>query len=273
MENTSFLAPLGFFQQSDLGMFGDFVGGTIGTALAACAAYYAWKTWVSTEQSNRLIHAREMLSASLTALDGIVAELEFNGKTGRAAFGEILSEFNFIYSGLRSWEREDPRRSLPDTPTRIDLAMTVFFFGIFPVQREKVSDRFRIEGASLFDALAKRRNAPGEPKSTYLQGHQKRLGHYFRCLYGAYAQVKEDGYLTEVQKKSLGKIVRVRLSNYEQALLALNMLCYLGRSWRDSGICDEYQPIKNIPESFFSFDSEFDLRTQFEKVEFEFLNH
>jgi hypothetical protein len=102
-----------------------------------------------------------------------------------------------------------------------------------------------------------------------LTGHQNRLAHYFRNLYAAYSFI-ESSKLTRKEKLDLGKILRSKLSNYEQALLVLNIRSHLGNAWEEDGkLVNVYMPIKNIPEHFFEFDKEFEMKKQFSGVTLE----
>lgn len=104
--------------------------------------------------------------------------------------------------------------------------------------------------------------------STEFGGHQNRLSHYFRNLHSAFTFIDEQR-LSEEEKQSLSKVLRSKLSNYEQALLAINALSEQGSSWITSGLITRYMPIKNIPKHFFSFDPAFDLKKSFPSVSFE----
>ncbi|MBD8563918.1 hypothetical protein IFU01_06545 [Oxalobacteraceae sp. CFBP 8763] len=99
-------------------------------------------------------------------------------------------------------------------------------------------------------------------------GHQNRLSNYFRNLYSAFTFIQDSG-LSKKEKYALAKVFRSKLSNYEQALLALNALAYQGRSWIESGIINEYALVKNIPQYFFIFDDEFSLQEMFPDIDFE----
>jgi len=104
--------------------------------------------------------------------------------------------------------------------------------------------------------------------STEFGGHQNRLSHYFRNLHSAFTFIDEQK-LSKKEKHSLSKVLRSKLSNYEQALLAINALSDQGSPWVSSGLIAEYMPIKNIPRHFFSFDVDFDLKERFPSVTFE----
>lgn len=99
-------------------------------------------------------------------------------------------------------------------------------------------------------------------------GHQNRLSHYFRNLYSAFVFIDEQK-ISKAEKLSLAKVLRSKLSNYEQAMLALNSLSIQGSAWVSSDLIKKYSPIKNIPEHFFTFDLKFDLKSEFPSVVFE----
>lgn len=101
-------------------------------------------------------------------------------------------------------------------------------------------------------------------------GHQNRLSNYFRNLYSAFTFIEDSG-LSKKEKYALAKVFRSKLSNYEQALLALNAIAMQGRAWIDKGLINEYSLIKNIPEDFFVFDDDFSLQDIFPKIEFEWM--
>jgi uncharacterized membrane protein len=96
----------------------------------------------------------------------------------------------------------------------------------------------------------------------YYGGHQFRLGHYFRHLYQSVKFINNQSILNYSEKYSHVKILRAQLSNYEQAVLFLNSLSSLGRSWElfpevknelnkediiNFQLITKYNMIKNIP--------------------------
>lgn len=99
-------------------------------------------------------------------------------------------------------------------------------------------------------------------------GHQNRLSHYFRNLYGAFSYLDEENFKRR-ERQAMAKVLRSKLSNYEQALLALNAISKQGSPWITEGLIQKYMPIKNIPQHFFTFDTSFDLEKLFCNVEFE----
>lgn len=99
-------------------------------------------------------------------------------------------------------------------------------------------------------------------------GHQNRLSHYYRNLYGAFSFLDEEDFGRQ-ERQAMAQVLRSKLSNYEQALLALNAISKQGSAWVSRGLIDKYMPIKNIPQHFFTFDAAFDLEKTFNRVDFE----
>ena len=102
-------------------------------------------------------------------------------------------------------------------------------------------------------------------------GHQKRLSHYFRNLRSALDYIKYEEF-SKSEKKVLTRILVSKLSNHEQALIALYVLTKDGHEWMSNKIIDELMPIRNIPEDFFKFDTEFILPNMFPNVNFDWAN-
>ncbi len=88
------------------------------------------------------------------------------------------------------------------------------------------------------------------------QGHQSRLGHYFRNLYQIVKFVHFQKILSDSEKYDYVRSIRTQLSNHEQAFLLLNIISDLGHSWRESDkdFLKKYKLIRNIPNGFFSTD-------------------
>ena len=58
------------------------------------------------------------------------------------------------------------------------------------------------------------------------EGHQSRLGHYYRHLYQTvcYVDSQDEKYISNIEKYKYMKILRAQLSTHEEALLFLNSL-------------------------------------------------
>lgn len=250
------------------GLLGDYIGGVWGTAVGGLTLIAVLMTWRTSRKADYRSRTYQLFSDMLRSHEEIVSSVELNGATGRDVFATILSEFNFVYglvlaaSANRNWSLQD----------RIDIAYTFVFFG--PRQQTRtILKKFDADGLKeVADGISRERAAnerlvPPKIDRTF-KGHQNRLSQYFRNLFVAYRFLDESGLGME-EKRNLGKALRAKLSNYEQALLVINCLSHLGRQWINAGLIKRYMPVKNVPEDFFAFDTEFVLKREFPDVQFE----
>jgi hypothetical protein len=84
------------------------------------------------------------------------------------------------------------------------------------------------------------------------EGHQSRLGHYYRHLYQTIAYI--DRQRIPINRYEYAKTVRAQLSTHEQALLLLNSQTPMGQAWWMNRFVVDYQMVKNIPQDFFDSD-------------------
>ncbi|OQX95815.1 hypothetical protein B6I21_03465 [candidate division KSB1 bacterium 4572_119] len=96
------------------------------------------------------------------------------------------------------------------------------------------------------------------------EGHQSRLGHYYRHLYQTTKYV--DTQKININKYEYVKTLRAQLSNHEQVLFCYNILSNLGKNWIDEKLVIKYKMIKNIPHNLIT---EFDLKARFPELIFE----
>ncbi|MDM1378649.1 putative phage abortive infection protein [Myroides marinus] len=104
---------------------------------------------------------------------------------------------------------------------------------------------------------------PNNDKFTrFYNGHQSRLGHYYRQLFGAISYANKQESITYLDKWDYVRHFRSLFSTYEQLMLFLNSISVLGRSWElevkdigeknevnilNKGLITKYDLIKNIP--------------------------
>jgi hypothetical protein len=99
------------------------------------------------------------------------------------------------------------------------------------------------------------------------EGHQSRLGHYFRHLYQTVDFIHERK--VEIDKYSYIKALRAQLTTHEQALLYINSLTLAGNNWWSKGYLIKYKMVKNIPPGFFNTETEFFPASSFPDKYFE----
>jgi len=99
------------------------------------------------------------------------------------------------------------------------------------------------------------------------EGHQSRLGHYYRHLYQMVGYV--DQQTIDIDKYEYVKTIRAQLSTHEEALLLINSLTPVGKDWWQKDLIVTYRLVQNLPRDFFDSSTELDVSTLFEPGYFE----
>lgn len=246
------------------GLLGDYVGGAWGTLIATLTLAAVLATWWMSRRVDYRAKTFQIFTEMIRTHEEIVASMEVNSRKGRETFASVLSEFYVIYKLTKQVVADDAIWSIPN---RIDIAYTCTFFGPH-ISTEEILQHYGSENITkLFGVIHTERQGNQNSRRSF-GGHQLRLSHYFRNLYSAYSFI-DDTKLSSSEKRALGKVLRSKLSNHEQAVLALNIMSHLGRDWETAGLVERYQPIKNVPKLFLTFDREFLLKDRFPYVNFE----
>lgn len=246
------------------GLLGDYMGGFWGTFIGAFTLIAVILTWRATRHTEYRSKTYQIFAEMLRTHEEIVSSMKVNSFKGRDALVLVLSEFYAIYKITKS---VSDTGAAWDINSQIDIAYTYTFFGPHVVASTALKHYDQKYIKSVHDAIHETRRENKDPKKIY-SGHQNRLSHYFRNLYSAYVFI-ESSRLSKNEKLSLAKVLRSKLSNYEQALIVLNVISHLGQEWERSGILLKYKPIKNIPEMFFTFSKDFMLKNRFPYIDFE----
>ncbi|WP_394807343.1 putative phage abortive infection protein [Nitrosomonas sp.] len=205
-----------------------------------------------------------------------VAELEVEGISGRKLFVGLIREFRRIHELTTQVARE---KGLDFTQQElIHISYYCLYYGTGPnssrILKQSLAKFDKAFIKDLVDKLDKKerkvwiKNGENFPYVPF-EGHQSRLGHYYRHLYQAVRYVDQQTMLTCDQKYEFVKTIRAQLSNHEQALLLLNSLSPMGCSWWKDGYMLEYRMVKNIPKEFFEPEKEIDISKFFESNYFE----
>ena len=255
---TSYYAPLG-----------DYVGGVIGTIVGVITLLVVLFTWRADIYKGRREKIFQCVFELLQAHDILVKGISRLGyKPETDPFGGVIHEFYQIYKVLSEIQSDTVILAIPQ---RIGIAYIYTYYGPYSEALELSTAYYgSVIAKSLHDAVQDKRNNNGT--KGYLAGHQQDLSHYFRNLYTLYRYIKESR-LSNADKKLLARIARSRISNYEQALLMLNIISPLGKAWTDSGIIREFEPISNVPRYFFSFEPGFNPADLFPYVHYEWKDY
>ena len=287
-----------FFDSTKAGAFGDFVGGYIGTLILVASVVLLLESNEDNRNANKQSAFEGRFFEMLRYHRENVAEMKVGGKIGHGVFVSLIREFREVHAIVRVC-RDSFSSDLEDLDC-INVAYVAFYYGVGPNSSRLLKAALNskcpcdfIDGLvdRMADVQMKYRNYESnadrrsvlEPQIQHklqqefseltrlsycpFDGHQSRLGHYFRHLYQTvkYAHANSHGAAA-----SYVDILRAQLANHEQALFCLNALSFLGRAWISEEYIDRYGMVKNLPENFFDSITEFDLKRTFPNVSFEY---
>ena len=256
------------------GQLGDFVGGYVGTFFALASVVLLTSTLRNQRRSAQVLNFEAKYFELLRLHRDNVAELEVQSVTGRKLFvvliRELRSALEIVKQLAGKHDLNLPQRQL------MHIAYYCLFFGTGPNSSRMLiqsltdfpSD-FVSELVTELDDPEAKDAAQKEKKLAYVpfEGHQSRLGHYYRHLYQAVRYV--DQQTIGIDKYQYVKTIRAQLSNHEQALLLLNSLTPIGHNWWSQGFMEKYRMVQNIPRDFFDPTTELDVSSLFQRGYFE----
>jgi hypothetical protein len=254
----AWLEEVGDIDLVKYGLFGDYFGGFLGTIVSVIAliiVFFTWRTAKKSDYRNAIIN---LLAEMLKTHDGITAGFPGVSAIALREFAHIYKATRRVVSSPQEWSADQ----------RVDISYVFMFFGP-STEALRVLERYGHARVMLVhNEITRLRDRYEKKSKPMFKGHQEELSHYMRNLFSMFMLV-EESKLGKREKQQLGKIIRTKLSNYDQALLALNIISTLGREWEQRGLVDKYKPISNIPLRFFGYAPDLSLKERFPNLEFE----
>lgn len=248
---------------AEYGQLGDYVGGVWGTVIAAITFFLVLITFWTSRRNDYRTRVFEIFSEMMRTHDGIISRMSYEGLTGQQIFQSSLSEFYKIYEITQRIHDQNW-----DINQRIEISYNFMFFGPYFENDRSLSEIYGEDQIRKLSGEVHRERQLKPNSKRHYKGHQLHLSHYFRNLFNAYSFI-DSAKIRKKEKNQIAKILRSKLSNHEQALLALNAMTSLGADWENSGYIASYKPFKNVPRHFLSFDKNFILKSRFPYIDFE----
>ncbi|WP_289011937.1 putative phage abortive infection protein [Dyadobacter sp. 50-39] len=253
---------------------GDFVGGYIGTIFTLISVVLLVSTLKNQIEASRIEKFENKYFELIKMHRENVTEFGTDKYNGKKLFVLIIREFRLIQKIVKEVATD---LSLSFTDEQFfSISYYVLFIGVGPNSSRMLLKALSIYGSNFASTVEKKLNDE-ETKDRYkkernleytpFEGHQSRLGHYFRHLFQAISYV--DDQKTYINKYDYVKTIRAQLTTHEQALLFINSLSPIGKSWNDIKLIARYKLVKNIPEDFFDPQKEINLTSYFPSDYFE----
>lgn len=210
-----------------------------------------------------------------------INEFKSKGNSGKSVVIAMYDEFNQLFDSIKEWytfEKSNLYYQHEWHRKVAQISYDIMFFGLannstqdlmMRIRDTVANDKFYTE--KFFPMFLKnainhhekiKKENTGKPKlqRTYLpnDGHQSRLGHYFRHLYQTVKFIDEQpsNILSYNEKYFYIKTLRAQMTTHEQALFFYNSLTIMGQSWElsvdtpNKKLITKYNLIKNIPNGF-----------------------
>jgi len=250
--------------------FGTFIGGYIGTIFILITLVLLFSTLKNQIKIFQIQQFESKYFEMIRFHRENVNEISIGKRKGRKIFLSLVREFKVI---LKETKNISILMKLDyDNKKLLDISYIIFFYGavgptsteILKTTLENEPDEFVEELIKYFSrsktAIRTKYNLQYKP----LEGHQSRLGHYYRHLYQTIKYV--DSQKIKINKYDYLKTLRAQLSNHEQVLLCYNVFSRLGKKWLEENFISKYNFIKNIPPNFIN---EINLKEEFPSLKFE----
>jgi hypothetical protein len=203
-----------------------------------------------------------------------VAEIELREERGRKVFVTLLRELRCIESIVRKTAATREQR-LTNSEV-MHLSYYCLFFGVGPNSSRMLKMSLPEFPKDFVDALEETLNSDATKEEAResrgfrhvpFEGHQSRLGHYYRHLYQMVDYVHRQK--SDINKYQYVKTIRAQLSTHEQALLLVNSLTPIGKNWWTNSLITDYRIVQNIPREFFDSATELECGKLFKAGYFE----
>jgi hypothetical protein len=255
---------------------GSFLGGYLGSLFALLGVLLLYATLKSQRISSAQQNFETKYFELLKMHRDNVAEIDLQEASGRRVFVLLLVELRSALAIIRRVARECEQ---PLSDTRLmHVAYYCTFFGVGPNSSRMLKCSLSEFDRNFIDRVehelsrdSTKRQVVREQRLGYVpfEGHQSRLGHYYRHLFQMVRYVDEQSPALNIPKYEFVKTIRAQLSTHEQALLLINSLTPIGRIWWEMQFIENYRLVQNLPQNFFDRATELDLKEIFPAQYFE----
>jgi hypothetical protein len=255
--------------------FGQFIAGYLGTmfllgSVIAIVATFRWQV----ETSRRTAFETRFFELLKYHREN-VAEIALGKRHGRRTFVLLVSEFREVLNVVEETLNESGVQC--DAYEKVNVAYLAFYYGTGPNSDPVLREALRQHHIDFVTALVSKLSEDDRKRRVQqvqnfafvpFEGHQSRLAHYYRHLYQTVQYIKNHlGVSAGLQYVD---ILRAQLTNHEQALIYVNSLSDVGAPWKEQGLLEDFQLIKNIPRGFFNSVRETDPAVTYPKIKFEY---
>ena len=253
---------------------GDFVGVLIGSIFTLVSIVLLYSTLKDQRTSSTIEKFETKYFELIRMHRENVAEMSLEEHLGKKIFVILIREFREI---LKITLKISKKCNLNFGPKKnFVISFNALVYGVGPNSSRMLKESLKgydinfvtefeqaLNNSETKETIKKERNL----KYTPFEGHQSRLGHYYRHLNQTVLYV--DNQTLKIDKYEYVKIIRAQLTTHEQALFFINSLTPMGKGWWDKDLIVRYGLVKHIPYRFFNEETEIEIENLFPKNYFD----
>lgn len=246
---------------NEANQFGGFIGGILGPILTFASTFFLIATLYYQSVSSATNQAESTFYKLIEFHKLNVENVSIYTKnnhiqiTGYGALKLLEERFNNIFSIVK-----EKNNYGFDEKTLIDISYNFFLFGISEESAELIKEKIRVhfKDETMVNSFYTEMDKVSSKSISSKVGDEVRvfeacdyfIGHYFRNLYNAVKLVDNCEYFNEVEKYEYIKVLRTQLSTPEIWILFINSLTKYGNEWKEQGLIERYEIIKNLPNYY-----------------------
>jgi hypothetical protein len=256
------------------GQLGDFVGGYVGTIFLLVSVVFLYSTLKSQREATAFEKFETKFFEMIKMHRDNVNEMALGSDQGKKIFVRLVREFREILNTVNQVAKKESV-DLSSVDKSIISYLTLFY-GVGPnssrilkAALKAYDEKFVTQFESTINTAECKREVKERRAFDYtpFEGHQSRLGHYYRHLYQTVQYVHKQRI--DIDKYDFVKTLRAQLTTHEQALLFLNALAPMGQPWMTEKLLLNYRLVRNVPKDFFDNATEINMDSFFPSDYFE----
>jgi len=270
-----------FLLDKDLAMtYGTLIGGIFGPILSLLSFYLVYNTFKEQKRYNDIQVLKKQeedflneLERDVSYLRQYVSSIKYRNSDSKDITEDYISgEDFFIIAKMqldKLYEIVYGTSIFKEERDIIGATFEIFYYGVglntMDTLKIYLAKRTSVENAYKLISKIRGEKTGYNKKIVYYGGHQGKMGHYFRQLYHL-IEIINDCKLS-LDKSILTKKIRLKMSNYEQAILCYNSFTFAGSIWQENKFIENYELIKNIQPNFLPFNPKdyFNFLFEYEK--------
>lgn len=173
----------------NLGLFGDFIGGIVGTIITFISVILLFVAWCTSYKTFRLARETDTRNKMMSIISEMLDTHDGIRATQSMDTSAILSEINKVYQITHNLTKHNPEISRDNN---IDISYTFVFYGLSTNSADALKSYGHELIRDIHNELRAEQIRTTERLPRFCKGHQDLLSHYMRNLFAMYSFIDES---------------------------------------------------------------------------------